>query len=170
MRNQMTRREFGRFAARASALLAATYADGSPAAEKEKAMPTLELKPFAIAIPAGELDDLRTRLAHTRWPDEIPGSAWTYGVDLAWARQMAGYWQSGFDWRKEEARLNSFSQFTTSIDGQNIHFLHIRSPEPNALPLVLTHGWPSSFAEFSEVIGPLSDPRRHGESGPPRDR
>ena len=82
-------------------------------------------------------------------------------------RELAEYWRSAYDWRAEEARLNRFPQFTTTIDGQNVHFLHVRSPEPDALPLIITHGWPGSVAEFIEVIGPLSDPRSRG--GQPRD-
>jgi pimeloyl-ACP methyl ester carboxylesterase len=154
MPNQITRPEFGRLVAAAATI-------------GVKAMTELDLKPFQIAIPAADLDDLKARLARSRWPDEIPGSGWNYGVDLTWAKDMAAYWGNGFDWRNEEARLNAFPQFTTTIDGQNIHFLHVRSPEPTALPLILTHGWPGTFAEFSEVIGPLSDPRRHG--GDPAD-
>ncbi|MDX3113862.1 epoxide hydrolase [Streptomyces scabiei] len=130
-------------------------------------MTNLDVRPFTIAVPEAELDDLKYRLARTRWPDTIPDSGWTHGIDLAWTKDMAAYWRDGFDWRKQEAALNAFPQFTTTIDGQSIHFLHVRSPEPNALPLILTHGWPSTFADFAEMIGPLTDPRRHG--GDPAD-
>ncbi|WP_373282363.1 epoxide hydrolase family protein [Microtetraspora niveoalba] len=126
-----------------------------------------EIRPFRIDIPQADLDDLRARVAAARWPDEIPGTGWSYGVPLARVRELAGYWTTGYDWRAHEAALNAFPQFTTTIDGQNVHFLHVRSPEPGALPLVLTHGWPGSVAEFLHVIGPLADPRAHG--GDPAD-
>ncbi|MEU5102358.1 epoxide hydrolase family protein [Streptomyces sp. NPDC021354] len=125
------------------------------------------IRPFRIAIPQPDLDDLRERLARTRWPDELPGVGWSYGVALDYVREVADYWAEQFDWRAQEARLNAFPQFTTDIDGQRVHFLHIRSPEPTALPLLITHGWPGSVAEFTEIIGPLTDPRAHG--GDPAD-
>ncbi|HZS90653.1 MAG TPA: epoxide hydrolase [Chloroflexota bacterium] len=125
------------------------------------------IRPFRIAIPQAELDDLRDRLARTRWPDELPGVGWEYGVALDYVKEMAEYWRSSYDWRTWEARLNAYPQFTTTIDGTYVHFLHVRSPEPNALPLILTHGWPGSVAEYLDVIGPLSDPRAHG--GDPAD-
>jgi pimeloyl-ACP methyl ester carboxylesterase len=127
----------------------------------------MNVQPFTINIPQAALDDLKVRLARANIPDEIPGSGSNYGVSVDWVRQMVDYWCSGYDWRKWEARLNEYPQFTTLIDGQNIHFLHVRSPEPGALPLILTHGWPGSIVEFLDVIGPLSDPRAHG--GDPRD-
>jgi pimeloyl-ACP methyl ester carboxylesterase len=120
-----------------------------------------EIRPFRIDIPHADLDDLRDRLARTRWADELPGVGWTRGVPLGYLKELAGYWADGYDWPKQEARLNQFPQFTTTIDGQNIHFLHVRSPEPDALPLILTHGWPGSIVEFLNVIGPLTDPRAH---------
>jgi hypothetical protein len=126
-----------------------------------------EIRPFRIDIPDRDLDDLRDRLARTRWPDELPGGGWGRGVPLGYLRQLADYWRSGFDWRAQEARLNALPQFTTEIDGQPIHLLHVRSPEPGALPLLVTHGYPSSVVEFLEIIGPLSDPRAHG--GDPAD-
>jgi pimeloyl-ACP methyl ester carboxylesterase len=128
---------------------------------------TTEIQPFRIAIPQADLDDLRDRLARTRWPDELPGAGWGRGVPLDYLKDLTGYWRDGYDWRAQEARLNQLPQFTTVIDGQTIHFLHVRSPEPGALPLVVTHGYPSSVAEFLEVIGPLSDPRARG--GDPAD-
>lgn len=121
-----------------------------------------EVRPFRIEISDAEIEDLRERLARTRWPDELPGVGWGYGVPLDYVKEMAEHWRTSFDWRKQEALLNEFSQFTTTIDGTNVHFLHVRSPEPNAMPLILTHGWPGSFAEFLDVIGPLSDPGSHG--------
>jgi hypothetical protein len=118
--------------------------------------------PFHVSVPEDALDDLRTRLARTRWPDELPGAGWSYGVPVTRIRELAEHWRTAYDWRRHEARLNSFPQFTTVIDGQNIHFLHVRSPEPSALPLILTHGWPSTVADFLEIIGPLTDPRAYG--------
>jgi epoxide hydrolase len=126
-----------------------------------------EIRPFRVEVPQADLDDLRERLARTRWPEELPDAGWDYGVPLAYVRELADYWRTSYDWGTQEARLNAFPQFTTTIDGQNIHFLHVRSPEPDALPLVLTHGWPGSAAEFLRVIGPLSDPREDG--GDPAD-
>jgi epoxide hydrolase len=119
------------------------------------------IRPFLIDIPQADLDDLRDRLHRTRWPDELPGVGWAYGVPLGYLKELAAYWADGYDWREQEARLNEHPQFTTTIDGANVHFLHVRSPEPDALPLLLTHGWPGSVAEFLKVIGPLTDPRAH---------
>jgi pimeloyl-ACP methyl ester carboxylesterase len=146
--------------------------DDLTAPEEDATMPTVdrsdtEIRPFRIEVPQADLDDLRDRLARTRWPDELPGDDWSTGVPVAWLRELAEYWRSGYDWRAAEARLNQVPQFTTTIDGQNVHFLHVRSPEPDALPLVVTHGWPGSVVEFLGVIGPLSDPRAHG--GDPAD-
>lgn len=120
------------------------------------------IRPFAIEIADANLRDLRDPLSRTRWPDELPDAGWDYGVPLAYLKDLAEYWRTTYDWRAEEARLNHVPQFTTTIDGGNIHFLHVRSPEPDAFPLILTHGWPGSVAEFLGVIGPLSDPRAHG--------
>jgi epoxide hydrolase len=125
------------------------------------------IRPFRIDIPQADLDDLRERLHRTRWPDELPGVGWSRGVPLGYLRELAAYWADGYDWRKQEAKLNEFPQFTTTIDGTGVHFLHVRSPEPDALPLILTHGWPGSVVEFLKVIGPLSDPRAYG--GDPAD-
>jgi epoxide hydrolase len=120
------------------------------------------IRPFRIEVPQADLDDLRERLARTRWPDELPDLGWSRGVPLDYLQELAGYWADGYDWRTHEARLNELPQFTATIDGANIHFLHVRSPEPDALPLVLTHGWPGSIVEFINIIGPLADPRAHG--------
>jgi epoxide hydrolase len=117
---------------------------------------------FRIDIRQADLDGLNDRLARTRWPDELPGAGWSYGVPLEYVRDLAGYWRTGFDWRVQESALNQFPQYKTVIDGQDIHFLRVRSPEPGAVPLILTHGWPGSFAEFAGIIGPLTDPRAHG--------
>jgi epoxide hydrolase len=126
-----------------------------------------EIRPFQVAIPQADLEDLTDRLGRTRWPDELPGIGWSRGVPLGYLKELAAYWADGYDWRAQEARLNQFPQHTTTIDGQTIHFLHVRSPEPDALPLLVTHGYPSSVAEFLKIIGPLSDPRAHG--GDPAD-
>jgi pimeloyl-ACP methyl ester carboxylesterase len=120
------------------------------------------ITPFRIDIPQQDLADLAARLDRTRWPGELPGADWSYGVALRRVREMAAYWRHGFDWPARQARLNQFPQFTTVIDGQRIHFLHVRSPERAAFPLILTHGWPGSVAEFAEVIGPLTNPLQHG--------
>lgn len=125
------------------------------------------IRPFRIDVPQADLNDLDERLARTRWPDELPDIGWERGVPLGYLRDMAEYWRTGYDWRAWEGRLNQIPQFVTGIDGQRIHFLHVRSPEPGAMPLILTHGWPSSPVEFLEVIGPLTDPRSHG--GDPSD-
>ncbi|MRH90545.1 epoxide hydrolase [Nocardia sp. SYP-A9097] len=117
-------------------------------------------EPFRIDIPSAAIDDLNARLAATRWPDELPGVEWSYGIPTGYVRELADYWRTGFDWRTREAALNRFPQFVTEIDGQRMHFLHVRSAQPDALPLVLVHGWP--FQDFTEVIGPLTDPVAHG--------
>ncbi|MFF2040670.1 epoxide hydrolase family protein [Kitasatospora sp. NPDC058170] len=125
------------------------------------------MRPFRIDVPQEALDDLHRRLAATRWPGELPGTGWQRGVPLGYLKELAEYWRTGFDWRKTEEHLNSFPQFLTEIDGVDIHFVHVRSPEPDAVPLILTHGWPGSFVEFLDVVGPLTDPRAHG--GDPAD-
>jgi pimeloyl-ACP methyl ester carboxylesterase len=125
------------------------------------------IRPYRISVPQADLDDLRGRLARTRWARDLPGEGWSRGVPVDYLRELAGYWRDGFDWRAQEARLNRLPQFTTTIDGQPIHFLHVRSPEPDALPLLVTHGYPGSVVEFLEVAGPLTDPRSHG--GDPAD-
>jgi pimeloyl-ACP methyl ester carboxylesterase len=130
-------------------------------------MADAEIRPFRVEVSDEALDDLRSRLAGTRWPGEVPGAGWSRGVPLGYLQELAGYWRDGFDWRKQEAELNQVPQFTTMIDGQTIHFLHVRSPEPGALPLLVTHGYPGSVVEFLDLLGPLSDPRAHG--GDPAD-
>ncbi len=121
-----------------------------------------EIRPFRIDVPQAELDDLRARLANTRWPSELPGLGWTRGVPTSYLKRIADYWLNTYDWRKAEAQLNDLPQFVTEVDGQPIHFAHIRSAEPTARPLLMIHGWPSSFAEFAKVVGPLTDPVAHG--------
>ena len=123
---------------------------------------TNDITPFCINIPQRQLDDLQDRLSRTRWPASLPGDDWDTGVPVHWLRELTEYWRTGYDWRAAEARLNEFPQFTTTIDGQRIHFLHVRSPEPGAFPLILTHGWPDSIVEFLDLIEPLTDPGAHG--------
>ncbi|MFD4377055.1 epoxide hydrolase family protein [Streptomyces sp. NPDC058486] len=120
--------------------------------------------PFRIQIPQADLEDLRDRLARTRSPYPVPGtdSDWDRGIPPAYLQELASYWSDGFDWRAHEARLNTFDQFVTEIDGQTLHFLHLRSPEPDAIPLLLNHSYPTSFVEFLQASGPLTDPRAHG--------
>ena len=122
--------------------------------------------PFRIAVPQAAVEDLKQRLARTRWPD-LPDTGWSRGVPVAYLKDLAAYWRLQYDWRAHEAKLNEHPQFTTVIDGQTVHFLHVRSPEPGATPLMLIHGWPGSFVEFLDLIGPLSNPRAHG--GDPAD-
>jgi pimeloyl-ACP methyl ester carboxylesterase len=117
---------------------------------------------FHIAIPQAELDDLNHRLTQTRWPGQIPNTGWNYGINQTYLAELTDYWQNDFDWRAQEAALNELPQFTTTIDAQRIHFLHVRSKEPNATPLILTHGWPSTVADFRDMVGPLTDPANHG--------
>ena len=123
---------------------------------------TTSIEPMRIEIEEEVLSDLKERLARTRWPEQIPDTGWDYGTELGYLRELCTYWRDKFDWRSQEARLNELDHFRTEIDGQSIHFVHARSPHADALPLVLTHGWPGSFAEFVDVIGPLTDPTAHG--------
>jgi pimeloyl-ACP methyl ester carboxylesterase len=117
-----------------------------------------ELKQFRIDVPSEVLDDLHARLAHTRWPEAECVDDWSQGIPLGYTRELAAYWADGYDWRSRQAALNRFDQFTTEIDGLDIHFIHQRSPHADALPLVITHGWPGSIAEFQKVIEPLVNP------------
>jgi len=119
------------------------------------------ITPFRIDVPQADLDDLAARLAATRWPDEVSGAGTDYGMPLTVVRRLAEHWRTGYDWRAHEARLNEFPQYTTTIDGQNIHFLHVRSAEPGAVPLLLLHGWPGSVQEFLAMIGPLTSSGFH---------
>ncbi|MFI6833037.1 epoxide hydrolase family protein [Kribbella sp. NPDC050241] len=120
------------------------------------------IKPFSIDIPQSTLDDLTARLENTRLPAALPGDDWDTGVPVSWLGELVDYWRTGYDWRAAEAELNAYPQFTTVIDDQQIHFLHVKSPEPDALPLILTHGWPGSVVEFLDLIGPLTDPVSFG--------
>jgi microsomal epoxide hydrolase len=123
--------------------------------------------PFRIDVPQDVLDDLADRLSRTRWPGPSPDHGWAYGAELSAVQNLCEHWRTSFDWRAAEARLNAWPQFLTEIDGEQIHFIHARSPERTALPLLLTHGWPGSVSEFLDVIGPLTDPAAHG--GDPAD-
>jgi microsomal epoxide hydrolase len=130
-------------------------------------MASSEIRDFRVEVAPAVLDDLRERLARTRWTDQIPGSGWDYGTDLAYLRDLCETWRTTFDWSAQEARFNRWPHGITEIDGQSVHFIHARSPEPDALALVITHGWPGSVAEFLDVIDPLCNPRAHG--GDPAD-
>ena len=130
-------------------------------------MTAVTIRPFTIDVPESVLDDLRERLRRTRWPGEIAGSGWTYGTNLAYMRELVDYWLNGYDWRRQEAELNRLPQFIAAVDGLDIHFVHVRGNGPKRLPLLISHGWPGSFVEMLEVIGPLADPAAHG--GDPTD-
>jgi len=121
----------------------------------------MQFTPFTIAIPDAAIDDLKARLEGTRWPAATT-SDWSHGQPVPFIRELATQWLRTYDWRAHEAKLNAYPQFLTEIDGQTIHFLHVKSKEPGAFPLILTHGWPSTIYEFIDVIGPLTDPRAHG--------
>ena len=120
------------------------------------------MQPFTIAVPDGDLEDLRRRIAATRWPDEMPGAGWSRGVPSAYLRDLAEYWAAEYDWRAAERRLNRIPQFRTEVDGVPVHFLHRGSTVPKATPLILNHGWPSTGFEFVEVLDALADPVAHG--------
>lgn len=137
------------------AVAAASASAGQPPADEA-------VTPFTIDVPDAVLDDLARRLARARFPDQLDGAGWTYGTDLDYLRELTAYWRDEFDWRAQERRLNAFPQFTTHVDGLDVHFVHRRSPEPGALPLMLLHGWPGTFFEFSKLIDRLADPVRHG--------
>jgi len=120
------------------------------------------VRPFTVSIPDSEIDDLKQRLARTRWPDSETVDDWTQGVRAGNARALADYWEHSYDWRRLEAELNRLPQFLTEIDGLDIHFIHVRSQHPDAMPLILTHGWPGSIVDFLKLIGPLTDPVSFG--------
>jgi pimeloyl-ACP methyl ester carboxylesterase len=122
----------------------------------------MDVQPYKIEIPDAVFDDLRARLARTRWSDEIPGSEWDYGTNLAYIKELVEYWRTGFDWRAQEAVINSFAHFRTTVDDMGIHFIHEEGKGPNPLPIVLTHGWPGSFFEMYKLIPLLTDPGANG--------
>ena len=121
-----------------------------------------EIRPFRIAVTEDQLDDLKHRLTHTRWPEAECVDDWSQGIPLAYTQELAGYWADGYDWRAREVELNRFPQFITAVDDLDIHFIHQRSPHEDAFPLVITHGWPGSIVEFQKIIAPLTDPTAHG--------
>ncbi|WP_368518549.1 epoxide hydrolase family protein [Rhizobium sp.] len=123
---------------------------------------TKDIKPFKVSVPQASIDDLKHRLNNTRWPEKETVSDWSQGVPLHKAKALISYWADKYDWRKFEKRINTYPQFRTEIDGLGIHFIHVKSKHENALPIVLTHGWPGSVVEFLKVIGPLTDPTAHG--------
>jgi pimeloyl-ACP methyl ester carboxylesterase len=127
----------------------------------------VEIEPFSIRVPGEDLDDLRDRLRRTRWPDQVEGAGWEYGSNLEYLRDLVAYWKEDFDWRAFERDLNAFAHYRTDIDGHALHFIRHAGVGPRPLPLVITHGWPSSIAEMSEVIRPLADPQTFG--GDPAD-
>ena len=119
-------------------------------------------EPFTVDVPDAVLDDLQRRLDRARFPGELDGAGWSYGTDLAYLRQLVEYWRDGYDWRAQERILNEFPQFTMNVDGLDVHFIHRRSPEPDALPIMLIHGWPGTFFEFWKTVDRLADPVSHG--------
>jgi len=125
------------------------------------------VRPFEVTVPREEIDELRSRLETARWPDQLPDAGWEYGTERDTLCDLCRYWREAFDWDDFEARFNRFDQYTTTIDGGRLHFYHVRSPEASARPLLLSHGWPGSVAEFLDVLGPLTDPAAHG--GDPAD-
>ena len=127
----------------------------------------MEVNPFTINVPNEVLNDLSRRLENVRWPDEIPQSDWDYGCNLDYLKELVDYWRTGFDWRTQEAKLNAFHHFKSKVDGLDIHFIHERGKGPNPMPLVITHGWPSTFYEMHKIIPLLADPGAHG--GDPAD-
>ena len=120
------------------------------------------IRPFRVNVPEKDLVDLRPRIAATRWPDRETVNDQSQGIQLAKLKPLVEYWGTGYDWRKAEAKLNALPQFMTRIDGLDIHFIHVRSRHPNALPLIMTHGWPGSVFELLKTVGPLTDPTAHG--------
>ena len=146
----------------AALLLLSSIVQGHAQTANSKADPaptTATIRPFKMHVPDQALIDLRRRLAETKWPDQLPGTTWEYGADINEVRKLAEYWQNGYDWRTQEASINRFDQFITEIDGQEIYFIHQRSPRPDAIPLMLIHGWPGSILEFLAMIEPLTDPK-----------
>lgn len=124
-------------------------------------------EPFAINVPEAVLTDLHERLSRVRWPGEVPETSWDYGANLAYMKDLIEYWRTQYDWRTQERQINRWQHFRTTIDGQGIHFIHERGKGPKPFPLIVSHGWPGSFYEFMELIGPLTDPAAYG--GDPAD-
>ena len=126
----------------------------------------MHIEPMSISIDEDLLSDLRSRIRATRWPDAAPGEAWHQGTDLAYLKGLLDYWAGQFDWRAQERRLNEFHHFRADVDGSRVHFVHERALRPGGIPLILTHGWPSSFVEFLPLVPLLTDPQGHGIDGP----
>jgi len=165
-----SRRQFIRMAAAAggASVLSAgmqisAHGSATKAAQVALSTTTMDVTPFKVHVPQAALDDLKRRLANTRWPNKEPVSDWSQGVPLAKVQALVEYWRTHYDWRRVESTLNALPQFRTQIDGLGIHFIHVRSKHDNALPMILTHGWPGSIFEFIQVIGPLTDPTAHGD-------
>jgi pimeloyl-ACP methyl ester carboxylesterase len=151
----------------ADLVTSAAYGDVDKATQVVLPHATQGITPFKIHVPQAALDDLKRRLGNARWPNKETVGDWSQGVPLQKAEALVAYWREKYDWRRFEARINAFPQYRTQIDGLGIHFIHVRSPHRNALPIILTHGWPGSIVEFMGIIGPLSDPTRYG--GPAED-
>ena len=122
----------------------------------------MNIQPYEVHISDDVLDDLKDRLSRTRWPDELEDVDWDYGSSLTYIRELCEYWQDGFDWRAQEASINEFDHFRADVDGLGIHFIRARGQGPDPIPLVITHGWPSTFVEMLKIIPLLSDPANHG--------
>jgi len=144
-----------------------TNNESTPQDAATRTAPGAEIRPYRVHVPQADIDDLRQRLARTRWASELPGTGWERGVPTGYLRELAAHWADRYDWRAHEAALNAHPQFITTIDGADVHFLHVRSGHPGATPLLLLHGWPGSIVEFLDMIGPLTDPAAHG--GDPAD-
>ena len=127
----------------------------------------MSVNPFTINVSDNVLEDLKKRLSLTRWPDEIPGSGWGYGTNLDYLKELVSYWQNDFDWKSQEKKLNELNHFTSQVKGLNIHFVHEKGKGPNSIPIVITHGWPSTFFEMHKIIPRLTDPASYG--GDPSD-
>ena len=163
----MIRRAGWRAAAAAAGLALGACSPEGPPVQASTAGGPEAIRPFRIAVPDSTLTDLQERLASTRLPDAGPGAPWQYGTDRGYLEGLLAYWREGFDWRAQERRLNELDHFITTIDGVDVHFIHARSSNPDAMPLLLTHGWPGSFVEFMDLVGPLTDPAAYG--GDPAD-
>ena len=156
------RMKIGRRRAIAVGVVSLCAGSGALATGQEPRASDERIAPFRIAVADAVLTDLQARLAGTRWPNEIDSTGWEYGVPVGYMKDLVAHWQTKYDWRRHERELNARSQFMTRIDGLDIHFVHVRSKEKDALPLVIVHGWPGSFVEFQKIIGPLTDPVAHG--------
>ncbi len=125
----------------------------------------MSIERYSLSIPQSDVDDLRSRINTTRWPEALDGAGWERGVPVRYLQDLADYWSGTYDWRSREAELNAYEQYVAVIDGQPIHFFHIRSPEPDAIPLLLLHGWPSSGVEYLRMIDRLANPGASGKGG-----